>query len=310
MVELDTSRHNTLVDPALHVWGWEIPTYLFLGGVAAGILILGALLAGRPGPRSRAARLLPLAAPVLVSAGMLALFLDLAHKVHVWRFYAAFRWTSPMSWGAWILVAVYPVSILFGLGTLADADVEAVAARSRALGGVVRTLRAAALPRLGGLRRAAVLAGAALGVYTGVLLSALGARALWASALLGPLFLASGLSTGAAFLMLFPVGADERRVLARWDLAAIGVEAAIVLLWLVGLATGSAAGRDAAALLLGGRFTAPFWALVVAAGLAVPAALEALEERLHLRATAAAPALVLAGGLALRWILVAAGQGG
>jgi hypothetical protein len=36
--------------------------------------------------------------------------------------------------------------------------------------------------------------------------------------------------------------------------------------------------------------------------------MELLERRLHLRATAVAPALVLAGGFALRWILVAAGQ--
>jgi hypothetical protein len=40
----------------------------------------------------------------------------------------------------------------------------------------------------------------------------------------------------------------------------------------------------------------------------VPLLLETLEARLHLGATRVAPALVLAGGLALRWILVAAGQ--
>jgi len=48
---------------------------------------------------------------------------------------------------------------------------------------------------------------------------------------------------------------------------------------------------------------------VVIAGLVVPATMELLERRLHLAVTAVAPALVLAGGFALRWILVAAGQG-
>jgi formate-dependent nitrite reductase membrane component NrfD len=145
-------------------------------------------------------------------------------------------------------------------------------------------------------------------VYTGILLSTLGARALWGSALLGPLFLASGLSTGAALLMLFRVSPEERSLLARWDLLAIGLEVVLLVLLLVGLASGDAASRGAADLLLGGRFTGQFWALVVIAGLAVPAALELLETRLHLAATWVAPALVLVGGLSLRWILVAAGQ--
>jgi formate-dependent nitrite reductase membrane component NrfD len=110
-------------------------------------------------------------------------------------------------------------------------------------------------------------------------------------------------------MMLFRVTDEERHVLARWDLAAIGVEVVLLALVLVGLSTGGADARAAAGLLLGGSFTAQFWALVVAAGLAVPALLELLEFRLHLRASAVTPALVLVGGLALRWVFVAAGQG-
>lgn len=307
MHEFDIARHSRLVDPQLHVWGWEIPVYLFLGGMAAGAMILTALLAARP-ERSRVARWLPFAAPVLVSIGMGALFLDLANKLHVLRFYLAFRWTSPMSWGAWILLVVYPVTILQGLAALADDQVDALAARAGPLAGAVRAGRAFALPRERALRTWAVGTGIGLGVYTGILLSTLGARALWGSALLGPLFLASGLSTGAALLMLFRVSPEERSLLARWDLLAIGLEVALLVLLLVGLASGDAASRGAADLLLGGRFTGQFWALVVIAGLAVPAALELLETRLHLAATWVAPALVLVGGLSLRWILVAAGQ--
>ena len=143
---------------------------------------------------------------------------------------------------------------------------------------------------------------------TGILLSTLGARALWSSALLGPLFLVSGISTGAAFLLLFGVSPGERRFATRWDLLAMGREALLLTLFIIGLSTSGASGKEAAHLLLGGPFTAPFWTLVVIAGLAVPCALELSESRLHLRATAAAPALVLLGGLSLRWILVAAGQ--
>jgi formate-dependent nitrite reductase membrane component NrfD len=213
-----------------------------------------------------------------------------------------------MSWGAWILVIVYPVTILQGLAALEPDQAEGLAAQAGKLAGLVRRGRAFAAPREATLRRWAIGAGIALGVYTGILLSTLGARALWGSALLGPLFLVSGLSTGAALLMLLRVTAEERHFLARWDLLAIGLEVVLLALFLVGLAAGDRQSQGAAALLLGGRFTAQFWALVVIAGLAVPALLEVLEARLHLRASWIAPALVLVGGLSLRWILVAAGQ--
>jgi formate-dependent nitrite reductase membrane component NrfD len=305
--EIDVARHSLAIDPELHVWGWEIPVYLFLGGMAAGAMILTSLLALRRPERSPTARWLAFAAPVLVSVGMGALFLDLAYKLHVLRFYLAFRWTSPMSFGAWVLVLVYPVTLLFALANLDDAQAErvgrlplagALALRARALG--QRWMPRLAWVNLG--------TGAALGVYTGILLSTLGARALWNSALLGPLFLVSGLSTGAAMLMLFPVDAEERRFFLRWDFLAIGLEVLLLVLLFVGLLTAGAEERAAAQLLLSGRFAAEFLSLVVVAGLAVPLLVEVLEARLHLRVTWVAPALILVGGLALRWILVAAGQ--
>jgi formate-dependent nitrite reductase membrane component NrfD len=309
MHELDIARHSTLVDPSLHVWGWEIPVYLFLGGMAAGTLFLSGLLSLREGPRSRAVRALPFLAPLLLAVGMGALFLDLAHKWHVWRFYLAFRWTSPMSWGAWILLIVFPIAIIYGSGTLSDEDVALLRARAPRLAKVLLFRRECSQRRAKRLRMAAMIAAVGLGGYTGVLLSALGARALWGSALLGPLFLVSGISSGAALIMLLPILPEERALLGRADMHAMWLELGLLVFFLVGLATGGAASRAAADLVLGGPHTAPFWALVVMAGLVVPAAMELLERRLHLAATAVAPALVLAGGFALRWILVAAGQG-
>ena len=307
MHELELSRHSPILDPVLHVWGWEVPVYLFLGGLAAGAMILVPLLSTRPGGPSRALSRLAFAAPILVSVGMLALFLDLEQKLHAWRFYLAFRWTSPMSWGAWILVLVYPVSLLLALALLEDQDAAALAARAGPLGGLLRGLRAVALSRITCLRRASVAIGIGLGVYTGILLSALAARPLWGSAVLGPLFLASGLSAGAAFLLLFRLPEEERHWLVRADLLAMGVEASLLLLFALGHATGGSPGQAALALLTRGPYALAFWGLVVAGGLALPALLEALEHRVKASA-AIAPAFVLAGGLALRWIIVAAGQ--
>jgi protein NrfD len=310
MIEIDVARHSHMIDPQLHVWGWEIPVYLFLGGMAAGAMILTSLLVMRKEERSPAARWLAFAAPALVSVGMGALFLDLSFKLHVLRFYLAFRWTSPMSWGAWILVVVYPVSLALALASLGDEQAEKVVAFMGRVGlaAPARAVRAFALRCTVRLEWANLVLGIGLGIYTGVLLSTLGARALWTSALLGPLFLASGVSAGAAFLLLFRLSDDERHFVVRWDKLAIGLEVAVLLLFLAGLATGGAAGKEAVGMLLGGPFTSSFWSLVVLAGLAVPFLLETLESRLHLRATAVAPLLVLAGGFALRWIMVAAGQ--
>ena len=43
MLEITTTRDNPGVDPILHVWGWEIPVYLFVGGMVAGMMILAGI---------------------------------------------------------------------------------------------------------------------------------------------------------------------------------------------------------------------------------------------------------------------------
>ncbi len=315
MTEIEIYRHSAQIDPVLHIWGWEIPVYLFLGGVAAGLMILSSLLARKKkrSEMSTALRWLPLLAPVLISLGMFALLLDLSLKVHVFRFYTAFRITSPMSWGAWILLLIYPATLMSGIGRLTDIEIEWIRnlrlvkkARAHHL---LDEIRAAATTNLERLDLANVILGIGLGTYTGILLGTLGARALWGSLLLGPLFLVSGISTGAAFMMLFPVSHREHQTLVRWDIAAILVEVALLGLYFIDLTTAKGLqGREAAAMFFGGEYTAVFWALVVIVGLAVPLSLEISERVRKLSPTVVAPGLLLIGGLALRWILVEAGQ--
>jgi formate-dependent nitrite reductase membrane component NrfD len=234
---------------------------------------------------------------------MLALFLDLEHRAHVWRLYLTFEPASPMSWGAWILLLVYPV---LAAGVLLDPPAW-LSRRAPALARRVRPL--AGLPAVRrGVGLAAVVAGVALGVYTGILLSALGARPLWSSALLGPLFLVSGLSTGAAFAHWASPEPAEREMLARLDNQFLLVELALVGLMVLGLATASEAHARAAGLLLGGPFTAVFWVGVVGLGIVVPLAIQSLAVTHRIVHTPLAPAMVLLGGLALRFVIVAAGQ--
>jgi protein NrfD len=65
---------------------------------------------------------------------------------------------------------------------------------------------------------------------------------------------------------------------------------------------------DAAALFLGGPWTAPFWVFVVFLGMVLPALLEILELRKYKVPVIIPAALVLFGSLMLRFIIAYAGQ--
>ncbi len=319
MTELVATRHNALIDPLLHVWGWEIPIYLFLGGWVAGMMIIiGVLLyRGRYRERACVCGLLPGLGLVLLSVGMLALFLDLEHKAYVWRLYTTFRVTSPMSWGAWILILVYPALAAAWLVRPPSAIMRADGWKGRPGGRVGSGLSAIsqlsrAIVRRPELVRAIaavnIVVGVALGIYTGVLLSGLGARPFWSSALLGPLFLLSGLSSAAAFTHLVARDVEERVLLAKADNVFLAIELFVIALFLVGLLNASQAHIDAARLVLGGPFTAVFWVGVIALGIVLPLIVQLLAVSHRIIHTPVAPLFVLGGGLLLRFVFVAAGQ--
>ena len=309
MNEITSTRHNHLIDPAMHVWGWEIPLYLFLGGLVAGIMIFTGIrmLRKKEEESSMALALLPWTAPIAISAGMFFLWLDLEHPFNAWRFYLAFKLTSPMSWGAWILLGIYPVSILLAWITTPESLKAPLRDRlaSLPLFGKIETWSEGNVRLLASLN---IAMGAALGIYTGVLLGTMAARPLWNSALLGPLFLVSGLSTGAAFMLLFGLTDRERVFLGRADMGLIAVELAILSLWIIGLATGGSPSQGALYMILGGPYTAAFWTLVVTLGLLAPLFGEWLELKHGAIPGKGTAILVLLGGFALRWILVFAGQ--
>ena len=304
MTDLVLTRHNELIDPLVRVWGWEIPVYLFLGGWVAGMMIIAGyfLLRGRHREETCVCSVLPGVSVIVLSLGMLALFLDLEHKRYVWRLYTTFQVASPMSWGAWILVLVYPVlaadfvlrppELLRGIWPGFD--------RLTARLGEPRAVRVIAATN--------IVLGVGLGIYTGILLSALGARPFWSSAILGPLFLVSGLSSAAAFTHLIARHPEERELLARSDNVFLVIELFVIALFLIGLLSASQAHVDAGRLVLGGPFTGVFWVLVVGVGIVVPLIIQALAVSHRIAHTPIGPLLVMAGGLALRFVVVAAGQ--
>ena len=337
MIEITTSRANELVDPYLHVWAWQIPVYLFLGGLVAGMMVLGGLNMLRLAKGRRLDEAWPVQTPllafVLLNLGMGALFLDLEHKLYVWAVYLTFQPASPMSWGSWVLILVFPVLLVSALIRLPQAWPwlgEKVPALGRASDwllhrpGAIRLLGASNL----GL-------GIGLGIYTGILLNTMVARPLWNTAILGPLFLFSGLSAAAALVHLVsglmrspaprtmlggalsalaqPLTAtapDHRNAaaLTRADVAFLAVELVLIVLMFIGLTSSSASHIAAAQLLITGPYAAVFWVGVVAIGILIPLLLQLLELSQRVRHTAIPALLVLAGGITLRWVMVSAGQ--
>lgn len=309
-----TNKVNHLVDPVLEIWGYEVAVYLFLGGLTAGMLVIGSMvhLLGKQREYRAAAGPLLLLAPVVLSAGMGGLFLDLEKKSHVFRFYTTFQIASPMSWGSWVLLAVYPLSVLMILGTWREHTsgfAEWVEQKApKALWKRLAQLSDFAEKHL---RRIAMLTapvGVLLGVYTGILLSAYTARPFWNHAIMGPLFLASGVSTALALTMWLARSEREHRTMSRLDLAAIATELVLLFLFGYSMFTSTASHQQAIAIVTGGELTALFWIPFVGLGLLVPLVLEVFELRGARMPRWLVPSLVLMGGFVFRVVVLEAGQ--
>ena len=302
---ITSGRMNPEIDPVLHVWGWEIPFYLFLGGISAGILIFSAYftLRNRQDELPVAVKWMPIAVPFLIGIGLISLLLDLSHVLYAWQLFTNIRWESPMSWGAWTLMIITPLSIAWVAIWLEDifpnwdwkfdevkTIIEWLKAQRRILAQVL------------------ILLSIILGMYTGILLSAFNARPFWNTSILGPLFLTSGLSASAALISYFSKSEVEKRLFTRIDIILIGIELFMIIHLFMGHLAGTQVHIQAAQMFLGGAFTVPFWVFVVGLGLLLPVVLEILELK-HKFIPAIVPVvLIVAGNLMLRFIVVNAGQ--
>lgn len=291
------------------IWGWQIAWYLFLGGLGAGAT-LTSLVASRSGSRFAAIERAgaTLAGPA-VAFGTALLVLDLGMgRREPWRLvYLYQNWESPMTWGTWILTLFIPVALLHALsvtGGLAPRWERYVA-----------PVRRVCVRGASGLKVAAGVLALSTAIYTGVLMSVPPSFPLLNSRLLPVLFLVSALSTGlSAAVLLGYVLARRGGVeldLHQWSRLHVGllvVELAALLAWL-GVGSASQAGNASVQLLISGDLAPVFWIGVVVAGLVGPVLAFVFEtaKRGHsYRLALAGEAGVLAGGLALRYLVLLA----
>lgn len=302
-MEFTTTRSNLMIDPHLTIWGPDLAIYLFLGGLVCGIMVLSGLyyfMKGIDEETPRFIRNSMLASPILLSIGMFFLFLDLENKWHVFRFYMTFKIGSPMSWGSWILIVIYPVTVAMIV----------LANRSRWWVNWYPPAERIVKPYWRAIALANVIFGTMLGLYTGVLLSNFVARPFWNNGMLAPLFLLSGISAGAAWMILFHDGSDikEKKDLELIKLGLILSEITALLLFATSMLASVGNQKASIFMILGGPYTATFWVFVIGIGLVIPLLLQTLEILNMIESRYIMPLMVLVGGFALRLVILGAGQ--
>lgn len=278
-------------------WQWLIALYFFFGGLAGGCYFIAALLDlfGRPEDRPIARLGYFVALPCLLICAVLLIF-DLSRPLRFWHLLLASNtfepmikpW-SPMSIGAWMLMAFGVFSLLSFVAALADS-------------GRLRWPSAHRFRTPGRLGFVITFLGALFGLYvagyTGVLLAVTN-RPIWSDTpLLGMLLVVSGTSISIALMMLLARGFGYSVPTIR---ALHGMESwviALEFLVLVGLV--ASLGAVARAWLNG-------WGLLLIAavllGMAAPLLIQK-RQWLGAQSLAVGAILVLVGGFVLRLVIV------
>lgn len=290
--------------PVIHGahWMWLVIAYFFFGGISGASAVIGAfarLTGGAPG--ASLARIATYVSFLALVPCPPLLILDLGRPARFLNMLRTFRASSPMSVGTWGLTAFGIISALTTLLQL----VEDAASRSRRHPcGSHRTAWQV-------LSILSASSGFFVAGYTGVLLAAT-AVPLWSKrpGLLGPLFLSSAMTSGAAAIATAAtVSGSEHSIaddaLKTLETISAVTEGALLVVWIVALGpTAKPVTEGHLALIVRHG--------VVGAGLALPLVISAVSERLPRRmrkpATFISSALTLAGVFALRYAVVAGGK--
>lgn len=285
------------------VWGWGIVLYLWLAGMAGGAYAAAYLIHNLDGRRHRPLlRLATYLSIPLFALGALILTVDLGRPERVWHMFVSFRPSSAMWFGTYFLL----IGSAVGAGLAIREALEVRGVKIPKFDLVERVLTS-----LGFLFALIVVA------YIGVVFTQT-ARPFWSGTFLLPwVFIASAFSTGIGLLIIglqvIPTSEPPTvlPLLHRGLALFIGMDLGLLALEVV---WHLAVIPSAVTPILTGALSPLFWVGLVALGLVVPLALELRSLRtLDLtRVTGGlvllAPALVILGGLALRYIITVGGQ--
>jgi formate-dependent nitrite reductase membrane component NrfD len=268
-------------------WQYLIVSYLFLGGLSAGLYFVSCLveLLRRPDQSAQAeiARYGALLAPWPVMFGSLLLVFDLGNWYRFYKLFLHFRWESPMSIGSWLLTFFIAISLVAAFGWIPaiqrDSSFSKLPSRFRFLRFLNRDVSRYRRP----LAIIGLPVSVGVAIYTGVLLGAVQSRPFWNTNLVAQLFLFSALSSGCALLLIFlavthrHLEMSDFRLLYLLDIGFLTLEFFIVVPYLLHGELSVLAVRESLKLILGGPFTMHFWVFFLAMGIVVPWIMEVRE---------------------------------
>ncbi|ACS85169.1 NrfD/PsrC family molybdoenzyme membrane anchor subunit [Musicola paradisiaca] len=313
-----------MINNAFHfdtlVWDWPIAIYLFVLGIASGMVII-ALGLQRHLPAEQRLRFqyrAAVGAPLMVAIGLTLLVFHLTRPLSFWYVMRYYNPGSVMSLGV-MLFQIFFLALAFWWLQLGRHWLMQQAQRYR--GGVGAAL--SGLGRLGNqldrharqLNGVLALLAVLLGVYTGFLLSTLKGFPLLNNGLLPVLFLNSGVISGLAVLSLCHAcsasSPETARavspLLHRIERGCLLLEALLLTAFFFGLYTGGGAKTDAAVTALQGFWGGVFWIGVAGIGIVLPLLLS-LRRHTGRYATVVMAVLALLSVLSFRFFILYAGQ--
>ncbi|MCF0252752.1 MAG: polysulfide reductase NrfD [Duodenibacillus sp.] len=259
-------------------WPWPIAVYLFLAGISGGAVAIAMVMnlyKGRTvsSPLEKAASLIGF---IAICLGMVCLVADLTNPLYFWRILVFYNPTSVMSIGVMALLVYIPLTFILVLVAFSDKI------KGLPLFGPVGAWFAA---RRTGLSWVALLFAVTICAYTGFLISALVRYPLINTAVLPALFVASGLSAGAAGSKLLAVGcfgddmhSGDMHVLHNAEWPIMAAEALCIFMIAMAMVLGNAGCQMAAAAFVQGTWATVFWIGVVGVGFAMPVLLGFMRQ--------------------------------
>ncbi|GIU27721.1 polysulfide reductase NrfD [Shewanella schlegeliana] len=254
-------------------WPWPIAVYLFFAGISGGALATALFLRfykqqTTNTPFYKAAALISF---VTISLGMLCLVLDLTNPLFFWRILVYYNLNSVMSIGVIALSVYIPLVALICLFAFEE-EIRSVPAL-KVLVPVVEKLQGVRRP----CEMAVLVLALAVCAYTGFLISALIRFPIINTSVLPALFIASGISAGAAAAKMLAVSmfkedlhSQDMKLLhgAEWPI--MFAEILFIFMIVTSLMTGNAGAQSAFEAFHTGEWAAVFWFGVVGLGFGGP----------------------------------------
>ncbi len=279
-------------------FGFNIAMYFYLTGLSAGSFILSTLAYGfgmnQYKPIGRVGVIL---ATLLLVIAPFFLLIHIGMPLRAWHLFVYLNWSSPITWGSFLLI-FYPINcIIYGYFMFKE------------------KMKPTRIFGLIGIPLAIAVHG-----YTGFILAFGKARALWNTALMPILFLASAIVSGIALMILVVSLKDrffskEKKIdrslimnlgkLLAWmivfDLFLVGSDLLVLLI-------SHSDAQAAAYLILGGKFSVMFLIIENLLGKIIPFILLAVPKFRTLPTVIAASILVVVGIFFMRYVVVVAGE--